>query len=72
MTRYQALANAIIIQAAKDYKATLRSLKRHPNSYAARMNAKELEGFFRSRWFSVLTDVNAEYLIKKLREEVAS
>lgn len=72
MTRYQALANAIIIQAAKDYKAQLRSLKRHPNSYAARMNAKELESFFRSRWFSILTDVNGEYLIKKLREEVAS
>ena len=67
----QALANAIIIQAAKDYKSALRILKRHPNSQTAMDEAIELEQFFHSSWYGVLTQINPVYLINRLRKEAA-
>lgn len=59
---YETLANAIIFQAVKDYR---KALKRD-----ARGSMREIERFFRSEWFSVLTNVNPEILIQKLEEEV--
>ena len=64
------LANAIIIQAAKDYRAALRRQRRNPDSEAARRVISEVERFFRSEWFNCLTDVKGEYLIERIRKEV--
>ena len=69
MTGYQALANGIIEQAVKDYRAALKILRRHPDSKAAMATAMEVERFFRSSWFAVLTDIDPDYLIEKLRKE---
>ena len=72
MTGYQALANAIIAQAARDYRTALRIQKRHPDSRAALSEIRRLERFFRSNWYSVLTNLNPEYLIAMLRKEMTS
>ena len=69
MTGYQALANAVIEQAVKDYRDALRRLKRHPDSKAAMAEAMEIEGFFHSPWFGVLTQIDPDYLINRLRQE---
>lgn len=69
MTGYQALANAIIEQAVKDYRAALKILRRHPDSKAAMEEAMELEKFFHSGWYGDLTDVDPDFLITKLRKE---
>ena len=66
---YQELANAIVIMAAKDYRHALRIQRRNPDSPAARIKIDEIERFFRSDWYRLLTDVDGEMLIKKLREE---
>lgn len=66
---YQNLANAIIILAAKDYRAALRRLKKSPGNQMAESEIKELERFFRSPWYEMLTDVDGEYLIKRIRED---
>lgn len=58
MDPYEKLANAIIMQAAKDYRNTNNS-----------SDIASIERFFRSDWFSVLTSVDPEFLIKRLREE---
>ncbi len=71
MTGYQALANAIIEQAVKDYRAALKVLRRHPNSKAAMAEAMEIERFFHSGWYGVLTEIDPDYLIKRLRKEAA-
>ena len=55
---YQELANAIVLQAVYDYRDPKRALEIH-----------EIESFFRSDWFRVLTKVDPELLIAKLREE---
>ena len=33
--------------------------------------AREIEKFFLSKWYTVLTDVDGEYLLNKLKEEFA-
>ena len=66
-----ALANAIVLQACKDYRKTYRL---HIRTY--RVGDKpdeklaELERFFRSAWYRTLTDIDGEMLMKRIREEV--
>ncbi len=67
---YTDLANAIIVRAVKDYKRTLRKLKRNPKNKKAEKDLKELESFFFSEWYRILTDLDASYLIRKIRERV--
>ena len=53
---YQNLANAIIVQAAKDYV----------NGYKRR----ECLGFFRSQWYKELTDIPPHVIIKECERRV--
>ena len=69
MNGYQALANGIIEQAVKEYREALRRLKKHPDDKAAMKEAMELEKFFHSSWYGVLTQVDPDYLIDRLRKE---
>lgn len=70
ITNYENLANAIILQAVKDYRMALKSLKANPRNRDALADRNEIERFFRSQWFSVLTSVDGEMLIRSLKEEV--
>jgi hypothetical protein len=60
-TAYENLANAIVEQAVKDYRAA----KRTGNSG----RIASIRRFFRSDWFGTLTDIDGEYLIRKLDKE---
>lgn len=66
------LANAIIIQAATDYRAALRRKRRNPGSVRADHTISEIERFFHSEWFTCLTDVKGEYLIERIRKEAGA
>lgn len=72
---YSLLANAIVSQAAKDYKDTLVLLHKNPNDKKAQAERRKLEKFFHSSWFDILTQLDGEVLLQKLqlvvREEVA-
>ncbi len=70
MTPYQSLANAIIGQAAKDYRIALRYHFKHPGNTRYQQNVCEIERFFRSDWYTALTDVEGEYLIREIRRRV--
>lgn len=69
MTGWEALANGIVEQAVKDYRAALKTLRRHPNSKAAMADAMEIEKFFHSPWYGTLTRIDPDYLIDRLRKE---
>lgn len=58
MNPYENLANAIVLQAVKDYRLT-----------DDEAELAEIERFFRSGWFGVLSKVDPEYLIRNLRKE---
>lgn len=61
-TPTQRLSNAIVWQAAKDYRLAL------SENNIGRIT--ECERFFRSEWYEFLTDVDGEFLIEKLRKEI--
>lgn len=67
---YTGLANAIILQAVKDYRSALIKLSRGRNNKDAKNMKEEVERFFRSGWFGMLTQIDPEMLIRKLQEEV--
>ena len=67
---YERLANAIVLQAVADYRVALKKIKAHPKNREAISEALEIEKFFRSGWYSQLTDVDGEYLIRRLQEEI--
>lgn len=62
MVGYEKLAEAIILQAVKDYRKALK--------HDERGRKREIESFFRSEYFTVLTNISGEMLIRKLRAEV--
>lgn len=67
---YEGLANAIVLQAVKDYRdANVKLARGRRNQDASRMKQECLR-FFRSGWFGALTAIDPEFLIKKLDEEV--
>ena len=72
ITIYEAIANAIILQAVKDYRMALKSLKANSRNMTAQADKAEIEQFFRSQWYSALTDVNGEMLIRSLQKEVGA
>ena len=61
MDPYEALANAIILRAVEDYRLT-----------DDETDLEEIERFFRSEWFGVLTSLDPELLISQLRKEKRS
>ena len=71
MNPFENLINAIVLQAVKDYRKTLSLCSRHPEKLNYREEKVALERFFRSGWSSYLTDIDPEFLIRKLNEEVA-
>ncbi len=67
---YERLANAIVLQAVSDYRVALKKIKAHPKNREAISEALEIEKFLRSGWYSILTDVDGEYLIRRLQDEI--
>ena len=67
---YERLANAIVLQAVSDYRVALKKIKAHPKNREAISEALEIEKFFRSGWYSQLTDVDGEYLIRRIQDEI--
>ena len=51
MEPYESLANAIIVQAVKDYREALQRLDRHPEKNDYKAEVKSLERFFCSGWY---------------------
>ena len=70
MDPYQELANAIVMQAVKDYRIALLHSKKRPDDNGYQIEVASLERFFRSGCFGELTSLNAEYLIRRVNEEV--
>lgn len=68
---YEKLTNAIVLQAVSDYRAALKNVKKNPKNRDAINGALQIEKFFQSEWYQVLTSVDGEYLIDRLRKEVS-
>ena len=67
---YQNLANSIIKQACADYKRVLKKIKTNQDTAEIQREKKELEEFFESDWFRVLTDISHLVLINEIKREI--
>jgi hypothetical protein len=70
MEPYQALANAIVELAAKDYAVALKYHYAHPDTREYANEVKTLERFFRSGWYGMLTNLDGECLMQQIRRMV--
>lgn len=66
---YENLANAIVLQAVKDWRSAVRKLKKRPRYDPARQMKDECERFFLSDWFEALTSVDGGMILRKLKQE---
>jgi len=76
MDGYEALANAIIIQAASDYRTARKVINSHPEGLAEDKYYKkavkirdECRDFFEGDWVSVLTRVDGKDILCALNKE---
>ena len=68
MDGYQALAEAIIAQAAMDYLEALHVIREYPDARGAMKEIRRIERFIHSAWFGVLTKADPDYLIVQMRD----
>ena len=66
---WEDLANAIVSQAVTDYRTARIMGRVFRYRETSRAIIREVEHFFRSRWFNQLTDIDGKALIRNLREE---
>ena len=66
---FEMLANAIVKQAADDYRNARKALSRKPDACQPKEKIRDVEKFFRSGWYQLLTSVDGEYLLRRLEEE---
>ena len=69
---YESLANAIVIQAAKDYKTAYKKSQKRSKCKETQRELDDLESFFRSDWYKTLTAVDGEYLMDRIKKEVCA
>ena len=75
---YEDLARAIVVQAVDDWKDIKRSLRRLRGNTAKDKNRRaellrqleEVEGFFRSDWFTTLTGMDGGPILRRMQEEL--
>ena len=82
MNPYEALANAIILQAVDDYRKAYKFLKKYPRAEeisekrlleSIRSNermVKETERFFHSEWFTRLTSLDGHTLFERIKKDM--
>ena len=68
---YEILANAIVEQAAKDYRWARTVLRKAAENVEAMAMRSDTERFFHSAWFGQLTSLDGEWLLEKLEGEFA-
>lgn len=65
----QALVDAILIQAVKDYGESLNKLENEPGNIEAGRMKNDVIRFFFSDWFAQITDLSPLYLLEKIHKE---
>jgi len=68
---WQALADAIILQAAEDYRRLTRRLIAHPDELDKASEKRRIERFLCSPWFGVLSDLDGRRLLRNLKADLS-
>ena len=69
MDPYQALGNAVVLQAVKDYRDAVKKLSRGKKNSSAETTKAECERFFKSGHFNICTSRDGVALLSQLEKE---
>lgn len=69
---YEALGNAVVLQAVKDYREAVHKLSRGKKNTIAESTKQECERFFQSPYFNVFTQLDGKVLLSQLEKEVSA
>lgn len=72
LSPYEALGNAVVIQAVKDYREAVHKLSRGKKNTIAESMKQECERFFQSPYFNVFTQLDGKALLAQLEKEVSA
>lgn len=67
---FGSLAEAIILQAVSDYRRANWKLCKCPYHAEAQKTKTACERFFRSNWFSILTNLDGKQLLHDLKKQM--
>ena len=67
---YQDLANAVVAQAAKDYKYYHKRIEKSPADDYAKHDVRELEAFFSSKWMKRLINIDGAEILTRIKGEL--
>lgn len=67
---YEALINAILLQAYKDLRLARHRLKKYPNDENSLHEVEKIHNFLRSDWCEFLIGFNGEWLIRQFEERI--
>ena len=70
MNPYENLANAVVLQAVKDYRDAAGKLSRGKKNIMAEQRKTECETFIKSQYINVFTDLDGNALLSQLEKEV--
>ena len=69
MDPYQALGNAVVLQAVKDYRDAVKKLSRGKKNTTAEQTKSGCEKFFKSGHFNIFTELDGKVLLSQLEKE---
>ena len=69
---YEALGNAVVLQAEKDYREAVHKLSRGKKNTNAESTKQECERFFKSPYFNIFTELDGKALLSQLEKEVSA
>lgn len=72
LSPYEALGNAVVLQAVKDYRDAVHKLSRGKKNTNAESTKQECERFFQSPYFNVFTQLDGKALLSQLEKEVSA
>lgn len=72
LSPYEALGNAVVLQAVKDYRDAVHKLSRGKKNTIAESTKQECERFFQSPYFNVFTQLDGKALLSQLEKEVSA
>ena len=72
LSPYEALGNAVVLQAVKDYREAVHKLSRGKKNTNAESTKQECERFFQSPYFNLFTQLDGKALLSQLEKEVSA
>lgn len=70
MENSEVFANAIVVKAVDDFRRNRKTIKKLKDRLKnIETDQRRILEFFKSKWFGILTDIDAEMLIEKLEKE---